>query len=113
MRKLGSFLMALALVGSALVFAAGASAQSTVPQNRARPHKYERRGSGIKRSYKRAGKSAARGGKRFGRNMYRGKPIVASKQLGKGVGGFGKNTGVGTARVGKKVGKTIKHAVTP
>lgn len=87
--------------------------QTTVPQNRRRPHKYEgrRRHRGIGRAYGKAGKSAARGGKDFYRNMRHGKPIKASRRLGKGMGGFGKHTGQGTLRTGRKVGRKIRNVV--
>lgn len=78
-------------------------------------------GSAYKRGgryYARGGKRAGRGGVRFGKNIARGKPIVAGKELGKGVGGLAVDTargtgqvGVGTARVGKKVGRTTRNAI--
>ena len=85
-----------------------------VPSGRRRRTGRDRRKHrGIGHAYKSAGKSAGRGGKRFGKNIARGKPIKGGKELGKGMGGFGKHTGKGTARVAKKVGRKIKHAVTP
>ncbi|MEO7506379.1 MAG: hypothetical protein ABIZ95_03995, partial [Pyrinomonadaceae bacterium] len=77
--------------------------QTSVPQNRKRPHKYEgrRRHRGIGRAYGKAGKSAALGGRDFYHNMRHGKPIKASRRLGKGMGGFGKHTGQGTLRTGR------------
>ena len=70
---------------------------------------YRQRGRGIRSAYRRAGRSAARGGARFGKSIARGRPVRAGKGLGKGVGGFGKHTGVGTARVGKRIGRGVKR----
>lgn len=81
--------------------------------HRRRRHVRRHRRSGAKEDYAGAGKSVGHGGKRFGKNIKHGKPIVAGKELGKGVGRMGKGVGHGTKRVGKKVGKTIKKAVTP
>jgi hypothetical protein len=76
-----------------------------------------RRSRGIGGAYASAGKGAARGAKGFASNISRGRVLRAGKELGKGMGEFGKQTGIGTARVGKKVGKTtgsaVKRAVTP
>ncbi|HEX8143498.1 MAG TPA: hypothetical protein VF553_12935 [Pyrinomonadaceae bacterium] len=65
-----------------------------------------RRGRGIKSAFARAGRGARRGGKRFGQNMARGRPVRAGKELGKGMGTFGKYTGKGVAR-------SVRRAVTP
>ena len=71
-----------------------------------------RRHRSIRGAYKRAGRSAAHGTAGFARNMARGRPVRASKRLGQGVGGFGKHTGIGTARVGAKVGRGVKRVFT-
>lgn len=72
---------------------------------------------GIGSAYARAGRSAARGAKGLAKNVARGRVVRGGKEFGKGLGGFGKQTGIGTARVGKKVGKSIlksvKRAFTP
>ena len=72
---------------------------------------------GIGSAYARAGRSAARGAKGLAKNVARGRVVRGGKEFGKGMGGFGKQTGIGTARVGKKVGKSIlksvKRAFTP
>jgi|SRR5215472_7971074 len=72
-----------------------------------------RHGRGIGHAYKRAGVSAARGGTGFASHMSHGRPVRAGGALGRGMGGMGKGIGVGTARTGKKVGTTVKHATTP
>ncbi|HEY0078836.1 MAG TPA: hypothetical protein VGB73_09345 [Pyrinomonadaceae bacterium] len=72
-----------------------------------------RRGRGIGHAYGRAGRSAARGAARFAKHTARGRPVRGGKHFGKGMGGFGKHAGIGTARVGKKVGKTLKRVFTP
>ena len=74
-------------------------------------HRRHRRGIG--QAYKHAGVSAARGGTGFARHMSHGRPVRAGGALGRGMGGMGKGVGVGTARTGKKVGTTVKHATTP
>jgi len=67
---------------------------------------YDRpRGRGIKSAFARAGRGAGRGGKRFGQNMAKGRPVRAGKELGKGMGTFGKYTGKGVARTAKRVFK--------
>ena len=70
---------------------------------------YRQRGRGIGAAYRRAGRAGARGGVGFGKNIARARPVRAGKSLGKGAGGFGKHTGVGTARVGKKMGRGVKR----
>ena len=66
-----------------------------------------RRGSrGIGGAFKKAGQSAGRGGKRFGVNVAKGRPVRGGKELGKGMGGFGKHTGIG-------IGRTMKRVFTP
>lgn len=77
-----------------------------IPNNgkRRRRVRYEgRRGRGIKSAFGRAGRGAGRGGKRFGQNMAKGRPVRAGKELGKGMGTFGKYTGKGVARTTKRV----------
>ena len=79
-----------------------------VPDNgrRRRVRSERRRRAGIKSAFARAGRGAGRGGKRFGQNMARGRPVRAGKELGKGMGTFGKYTGKGIAR-------SVRRAVTP
>ncbi len=78
-----------------------------------RGHGDTRRHHGIGHAYGQAGHSAARGSKRLAHYTVHGRPVRGGKEFGKGMGGFGKHTGIGTARAGKKVGKSIKRAVTP
>ena len=80
-------------------------------RHRRRHRRHRRRGIG--QSYKQAGASTAQGGSGFGKNIARGKPIVAGRRLGKGVGRAGKNVGQGSAGVGKKVGTKTKDVVKP
>ena len=68
-----------------------------------------RRHGSIGAAYKRAGQSGAHGTAGFATNMARGHPVRATKRLGRGAGGFGKHTGIGTARVGAKVGRGVKR----
>ena len=78
----------------------------TVPDNGQRRRRIQPdrpRGRGIKSAFARAGRGAGRGGKRFGQNMARGRPVRAGKELGKGMGTFGKYTGKGVARTAKRV----------
>lgn len=72
-------------------------------RRRVRPEGRRRRG--IKSAFARAGRGAGRGGKRFGQNMAKGRPVRAGKELGKGMGTFGKYTGKGVARTTKRVFK--------
>lgn len=74
-------------------------------QRRRRIRPEGRRGRGIKSAFGRAGRGAGRGGKRFGQNMAKGRPVRAGKELGKGMGTFGKYTGKGVARTAKRVFK--------
>jgi len=83
--------------------------QTTVPQRSKRGTRDRKSGRGIGTAYKKAGKGAARGAKRFAKNIAKGKPLKAGKEFGKGMGSFGKHTGIGTARVGKKIGRTMKR----
>ena len=71
-----------------------------------------RRHGSIGAAYKRAGRSGAHGTAGFARNMVRGRPVRATRRLGRGAGGFGKHTGIGTARVGAKVGRGVKRLFT-
>src|SRR4051812_5705702 len=64
-----------------------------------------RRRRGIRSAFNKAGKSAGRGGKRFGQNVARGRVVRGGKELGKGMGGFGKHTGKGVARTMRRVFK--------
>jgi hypothetical protein len=62
-----------------------------------------RRHRGIKHEYKESGLSVGHGGRRFGRHMKHGRPLHAGAAFGRGMGGFGKHFGKGTARVGKRI----------
>ncbi len=84
--------------------------QTTVPQRNRKGTRDRKSGRGIGSAYKKAGKGAGRAGKHFGVNIAKGKPLKAGKEFGKGMGSFGKHTGIGTARVGKKIGKSMKKA---
>jgi len=101
------------------LFAGNAQEERTVlnapPQARRRRIRGDvrRRHRGIGHAYGRAGRSAARGSKRLATNTVHGRPVRGGKEFGKGMGGFGKHTGIGTARVGKKIGRGFKRAVTP
>ena len=70
---------------------------------------YRQPNRGIGYAYRRAGRSAGRGTVRFGKNAVRARPVRATKELGKGAGGFGKYTGIGTVRVGKKIGRGVRR----
>lgn len=72
-------------------------------QRRRRVRSERRRSRGIKSAYARAGRGAGRGGKRFGQNIAKGRPIRAGKEMGKGMGTFGKYTGKGVARTTKRI----------
>jgi hypothetical protein len=65
-----------------------------------------RRHRGIKHEYKESGLSVGHGGRRFGKHMKHGRPLHAGAAFGRGMGGFGKHFGKGTARVGKRI---VKH----
>ena len=71
-----------------------------------------RRHRSIGAAYKRAGRSAAHGAVGFGKHIARGRPVRATKRLGWGAGGFGKYTGLGTARAGAKLGRGVKRIFT-
>ena len=128
MRRVSMFvfvmLLALPIAFAGSSLRANTSVQDQQDQNRRVlrvPYRRRRTGrdvarrkhQGIGHAYKYGGKSAARGGKRFGKNISRGKPVKGGKELGKGMGGFGKGVGKGTGRTGRKVGRKVKHAVTP
>ena len=89
--------------------------QIEVPsRGRRRRVRGERRGHhGIGRAYSRAGRSAARGAVGLARHTAHGRPVRGGVAFGRGMGGFGKHTGLGTARVGKRIGKSVKRALTP
>ena len=122
MRRTASFLFIVLIcipevaIASPKVFAPGApeSAAGAIPQSgravrrrrRVRGDWGRRRHRGIGRAYKQAGLSAGHGGRRFGRHMRHGRPIRAGAAFGRGMGGFGKHFGKGTARVGKRI---VKH----
>ena len=93
------------------------SEPQTTRHRRVRRERRRRHRHTIGSAYRQAGVDAGRGGARFGKNIARGRVVRGGKELGKGMGGFGKNTGIGTARVGKLVGqktaKGVKRAVTP
>jgi hypothetical protein len=72
---------------------------------RRRVRSERRRSRGIKGAFARAGRGAGRGGKRFGQNIAKGRPVRGGKELGKGMGTFGKYTGKGVARTAKRVFK--------
>ncbi|MCA1557462.1 MAG: hypothetical protein LC731_02855 [Acidobacteria bacterium] len=74
-------------------------------RRRIRPERKKKNSRGIKGAFARAGRGAGRGGKRFGQNIARGRPVRAGKELGKGMGTFGKYTGKGVARTAKRVFK--------
>ena len=64
-----------------------------------------RRHRGIGHEYKEAGLSVGHGGRRFSKHMRHGRPLHAGGAFGRGMGGFGKHFGKGTARVGKRIAK--------
>ncbi|MEO7971853.1 MAG: hypothetical protein ABI698_11170 [bacterium] len=91
----------------------GANSANALPQNsgvrrrrRVRGDFGRRRHRGIKHEYKEAGLSVGHGGRRFGKHMKHGRPLHAGAAFGRGMGGFGKHFGKGTARVGKRI---VKH----
>ena len=111
-----SFLLAIQIPGAGLQTTACAFQTDepqqrrvlTIPddgQRRRRIQPDRPRGRGIKSAFGKAGRGAGRGGKRFGQNMAKGRPIRAGKELGKGMGTFGKYTGKGVARTAKRVFK--------
>lgn len=91
----------------------GANSPNVLPQNsgvrrrrRVRGDFGRRRHRGIKHEYKESGLSVGHGGRRFGKHMKHGRPLHAGGAFGRGMGGFGKHFGKGTARVGKRI---VKH----
>lgn len=91
----------------------GSNSPNALPQNsgvrrrrRVRGDFGRRRHRGIKHEYKEAGLSVGHGGRRFGKHMKHGRPLHAGAAFGRGMGGFGKHFGKGTARVGKRI---VKH----
>lgn len=115
MKKLKLMLLSAALVGfGAVVPEANAATANNSYSAAVQPqHRQERRRRhrGIGRAFGKAGKSAGRGGRDFGRDMARGKPIKASRRLGKGLGGFGKHTGQGTLRIGRRANRTVRRVI--
>jgi hypothetical protein len=88
------------------VFPQGASGVHRRRRRRARGDWGRRRHRGIGHEYKESGLSVGHGGRRFGRHMRHGRPLHAGATFGRGMGGFGKHFGKGTARVGKRI---VKH----
>lgn len=91
----------------------GANSPNALPQNsgvrrrrRVRGDFGRRRHRRIKHEYKESGLSVGHGGRRFGKHMKHGRPLHAGAAFGRGMGGFGKHFGKGTARVGKRI---VKH----
>ena len=110
---ISSTLVASARVSTLRLPEVGANAPHALPQNsgvrrrrRVRGDFGRRRHRGIKHEYKESGLSVGHGGRRFGRHMKHGRPLHAGAAFGRGMGGFGKHFGKGTARVGKRI---VKH----
>jgi hypothetical protein len=108
-----STLIASARVSTLRLPEVGANSPHALPQNsgvrrrrRVRGDFGRRRHRGIKHEYKESGLSVGHGGRRFGRHMKHGRPLHAGAAFGRGMGGFGKHFGKGTARVGKRI---VKH----
>ena len=101
-------------VSRAFLFEFGANSRNAFPQSnpgvrrrrRFRGDFGRRRHRGIKHEYKESGLSVGHGGQRFGKHMKHGRPLHAGGAFGRGMGGFGKHVGKGTARVGKRI---VKH----
>jgi hypothetical protein len=115
----GLITISQALIGSARVPAPrlrefGANSPNALPHSgvhrrrrrRVRGDWGRRRHRGIGHAYKEAGLSVGHGGRRFGKHMKHGRPLHAGGAFGRGMGGFGKHFGKGTARVGKRI---VKH----
>ena len=107
---ISSMLIASAKVSTLLLPEVGANSPHALPQNsgvrrrrRVRGDFGRRRHRGIKHEYKESGLSVGHGGRRFGRHMKHGRPLHAGAAFGRGMGGFGKHFGKGTARVGKRI----------
>ena len=110
---ISSTLIASARVSTLRLPEVGANSPHALPQNsgvhrrrRVRGDFGRRRHRGIKHEYKESGLSVGHGGRRFGRHMKHGRPLHAGAAFGRGMGGFGKHFGKGTARVGKRI---VKH----
>ena len=109
---ISSTLIASARVPTLRLPEVGPNSPHALPQNsgvrrrRVRGDFGRRRHRGIKHEYKESGLSVGHGGRRFGRHMKHGRPLHAGAAFGRGMGGFGKHFGKGTARVGKKI---VKH----
>jgi hypothetical protein len=110
---ISSMLIASARVSTLRLPEVGANSPHALPQNsgvrrrrRVRGDFGRRRHRGIKHEYKESGLSVGHGGRRFGRHMKHGRPLHAGAAFGRGMGGFGKHFGKGTARVGKRI---VKH----
>ena len=110
---ISSTLIASARVPTLRLPEVGANSPNALPQNspvrrrrRVRGDFGRRRHRGIKHEYKESGLSVGHGGRRFGRHMKHGRPLHAGAAFGRGMGGFGKHFGKGTARVGKRI---VKH----
>jgi len=110
---ISSTLIASAKVSTLRLPEVGANSPHALPQNsgvrrrrRVRGDFGRRRHRGIKHEYKESGLSVGHGGRRFGRHMKHGRPLHAGAAFGRGMGGFGKHFGKGTARVGKRI---VKH----
>ena len=110
---ISSTLIASARVSTLRLPEVGANSPNALPQNsgvrrrrRVRGDFGRRRHRGIKHEYKESGLSVGHGGRRFGKHMKHGRPLHAGAAFGRGMGGFGKHFGKGTARVGKRI---VKH----
>jgi hypothetical protein len=110
---ISSTLIASARVSTLRLPEVGSTSPNALPQNsgvrrrrRVRGDFGRRRPRGIKHEYKESGLSVGHGGRRFGRHMKHGRPLHAGAAFGRGMGGFGKHFGKGTARVGKRI---VKH----
>jgi hypothetical protein len=67
----------------------------------------------VKGEMKEGGKEMGKAGKSLGSNVKRGRVVRGGKHFGKHVAHGSKNIAKGTVRGTKKVGKTVKKAVTP
>lgn len=110
---ISSTLIASARVSTLRLPEVGVNSPRVLPQNsgvrrrrRVRGDFGRRRHRGMKHEYKESGLSVGHGGRRFGRHMKHGRPLHAGAAFGRGMGGFGKHFGKGTARVGKRI---VKH----
>ncbi|HKP46594.1 MAG TPA: hypothetical protein VJT50_08335 [Pyrinomonadaceae bacterium] len=113
MRKTLFAILVIAISQYSLVFPAksntrtlmAANAAAGYPQatHRRRGDFGRRRHRGIRHAYANAGRSVGHGSRRFARHMRHGRPLHAGASFGRGMGGFGKHFGKGTARVGKRI----------